>query len=141
MKRDGKKVALVIGGSRGIGRQVAIDLAKSDYYVAVAAKTISDAYKTDPFPPDPNSPRSTINTVVREIKEAGGDALALQVDVRDFESITNVVDETVRQLGSLDVLVYNSGAIWWASVEDTPMKRFQLMQRVNPEGFCHVRVS
>lgn len=34
----------------------------------------------------------------------------------------------------LDVLVYNSGAIWWASVEDTPPKRFQLMQRVNPEG-------
>jgi NAD(P)-dependent dehydrogenase (short-subunit alcohol dehydrogenase family) len=32
------------------------------------------------------------------------------------------------------VLIYNSGAIWWASVENTPMKRFQLMQRVNPEG-------
>lgn len=32
------------------------------------------------------------------------------------------------------MLVYNSGAIWWASVEDTPVKRFQLMQRVNPEG-------
>lgn len=32
------------------------------------------------------------------------------------------------------MLVYNSGAIWWASVEDTPMKRFQLMQRVNAEG-------
>lgn len=31
-------------------------------------------------------------------------------------------------------MVYNSGAIWWASVENTPMKRFQLMQRVNPEG-------
>jgi len=36
--------------------------------------------------------------------------------------------------GNIDVLVYNSGAIWWASVENTPMKRFQLMQRVNPEG-------
>ncbi len=32
------------------------------------------------------------------------------------------------------MLVYNSGAVWWAPVEDTPMKRFQLMQRVNPEG-------
>jgi NAD(P)-dependent dehydrogenase (short-subunit alcohol dehydrogenase family) len=36
--------------------------------------------------------------------------------------------------GHLDVLVYNSGAIWWASVEKTPMKRFQLMQRINVEG-------
>lgn len=134
MKRDGKQVALVIGGSRGIGRQVAIDLSKNGYYVVVAAKTTSDAYEADPFPPDSNSPQSTINTVAREIKEAGGDALALPVDVRDYESITKLIDETVRQLGSLDVLVYNSGAIWWASVEDTPMKRFQLMQRVNPEG-------
>ena len=141
MKRDGKKVALVVGGSRGIGRQIAIDLAKSDYYVVVAAKTISDAYKIDPFPPDPNSSQSTINTVVREIKEAGDDALALPVDVRDPASVANIIDETVRQLGSLDVLVYNSGAIWWASVEDTPMKRFQLMQRVNPEGFYDWRVS
>lgn len=137
MNREREKVALVIGGSRGIGRQVAIDLSKSNYYTVVAAKTSSDEYKTNPFPPDPNSPQSTINTVVREIKEAG-DALALPVDVRDFASITQLVDETVRQLGSLDVLVYNSGAIWWVSVEDTPMKRFQLMQRVNPEGLFHI---
>jgi NAD(P)-dependent dehydrogenase (short-subunit alcohol dehydrogenase family) len=45
------------------------------------------------------------------------------------------VDRTVAIYGRLDVLVYNSGAIWWASVENTPMKRFQLMQRVNVEGF------
>jgi NAD(P)-dependent dehydrogenase (short-subunit alcohol dehydrogenase family) len=134
MKRYGKKVALVIGGSRGIGRQVAIDLSRSDYFVVVAAKTTSDAYKANPFPPDPNSPQSTINTVVREIKDAGGDALAMPVDVRDFDSIRKLVDETVKQLGSLDVLLYNSGAIWWASVDDTSMKRFQLMQRINPEG-------
>jgi NAD(P)-dependent dehydrogenase (short-subunit alcohol dehydrogenase family) len=36
--------------------------------------------------------------------------------------------------GHLDVIVYNSGAIWWASVEKTPIKRFQLMQRINVEG-------
>ncbi len=44
------------------------------------------------------------------------------------------VDISVPIYGRLDVLIYNSGAIWWSSVEDTPMKRFQLMQRVNPEG-------
>lgn len=42
--------------------------------------------------------------------------------------------ETVRIYGKLDVLIYNSGAIWWSSVENTPVKRFQLMQRINPEG-------
>jgi hypothetical protein len=48
----------------GIGRQVAIDLARNGYAVVVAGKTTSDASKCVPFPPDPNSQKSTINTVV-----------------------------------------------------------------------------
>ena len=103
--------------------------------VVVAAKTTSDASKCSPFPPDPNSSSSTINTVVREITEAGGEASAIQLDVRDFGEIQSMVDQTAEKYGRIDVLVYNSGAIWWSSVEKTPMKRFQLMQRINPEGF------
>jgi NAD(P)-dependent dehydrogenase (short-subunit alcohol dehydrogenase family) len=100
----------------------------------LAAKTTSDANKTTPFPPDPNSPSSTINTVEREIREAGGQAASIAVDVRDPTQIQHAVDETVRRFGKLDVLVYNSGAIWWSSVENTPLKRFRLMQQINPEG-------
>ncbi|KAI9771873.1 MAG: hypothetical protein M1840_001643 [Geoglossum simile] len=133
-----REVALVIGASRGIGRQVAVDLAKNGYAVVVAAKSTSNAEAVQPFPPDPNSRQSTIDTVVREIAEAGGEATAIPVDVRDFESIQRLVDETVEKYGRLDVLVYNSGAIWWASVERTPMRRFQLMQRINPEGLYGV---
>ena len=40
----------------------------------------------------------------------------------------------VQVYGRLDVVIYNAGVIWWSSVEETPMKRFQLMQSVNPEG-------
>ncbi|KAI1505589.1 short chain dehydrogenase family protein [Biscogniauxia marginata] len=136
MAVSNKKVALVVGASRGIGRQIAIDLARAEdaYAVVAAAKSTSDAQNTVPFPPDPNSPQSTISTVEREIREAGGEATAIPVDVRGFESIQRLVDKTIEKYGRLDVLIYNSGAIWWASVEDTPMKRFQLMQRVNPEG-------
>ncbi|KAI2639691.1 short chain dehydrogenase family protein [Hypomontagnella submonticulosa] len=134
MAGSNDKVALVVGASRGIGRQIAIDLAKNGYSVVVAAKSTSDAQSVKPFPPDPNSPQSTISTVEREIVEAGGRATAIPVDVRDFASVQKLVDRTIQTYGRLDVLVYNSGAIWWASVEDTPMKRFQLMQRVNPEG-------
>jgi NAD(P)-dependent dehydrogenase (short-subunit alcohol dehydrogenase family) len=100
----------------------------------LAAKTTSDASNVVPFPPDPNSSKSTINTVEREIREAGGHAATVTVDVRDAEQIQNAVEETVRVFGKLDVLVYNSGAIWWSSVENTPLKRFRLMQQVNPEG-------
>ena len=54
--------------------------------------------------------------------------------MRDFQNVQDMVDQTIKKYNRLDVLVYNSGAIWWASVENTPMKRFQLMQRINPEG-------
>ncbi|KAK1765152.1 hypothetical protein QBC33DRAFT_579723 [Phialemonium atrogriseum] len=134
MAQEPFPVALVVGASRGIGRQVALDLAKNKYRVVVAAKSVSDASKLSPFPPDPNSNQSTVNTVEREIREAGGDARAVRVDTRDSDSIKNMVDTTISTYGRLDVLIYNSGAIWWASVENTPMKRFKLLQQVNPEG-------
>ncbi|KAF2157420.1 short chain dehydrogenase family protein [Myriangium duriaei CBS 260.36] len=126
------KVALIVGASRGIGRQIAVDLARNGYKVAVAAKTTSDSATAVPFPPDPNSSQSTINTVQREIQESGGHAIAVKVDVRDADSVRSMVDQV--ELGRLDVLIYNSGAIWWSSVAGTPMQRFRLMQRVNPEG-------
>ncbi|KAF9887555.1 hypothetical protein FE257_010133 [Aspergillus nanangensis] len=134
MTSSPQPVALVVGASRGLGRQIAIDLARANYTVVVAAKSTSNADKTVPFPPNPNSSQSTISTVVREIKEAGGQAFAIQVDVRDVAQVDHMVKETVRLAGRLDVLVYNSGAIWWSSIANTPTKRFQLMQRVNPEG-------
>lgn len=65
--------------------------------VVIAAKSTSDAYaSTAPFPPDPNSPASTISTVEREIKESGNEALAIAVDVRDYSSIQKLVQRTVE---------------------------------------------
>ncbi|KXX82537.1 Hydroxysteroid dehydrogenase-like protein 2 [Madurella mycetomatis] len=137
MTSTNKPVALVIGASRGIGRQIAIDLAKNGYAVVVAAKTTtpeSDLVKLSPFPPNPNSPQSTITTVAREITVAGGEATAIPVDTTDYASIQQLIAQTIETYVRLDVLIYNSGAIWWAPVSATPMKRFQLMQRVNVEG-------
>ncbi|PHH64656.1 hypothetical protein CDD81_4097 [Ophiocordyceps australis] len=132
-----KPVALVVGASRGIGRQVAIDLARSGYAVVVAAKSISNP-DAAPFPPDPNSPASTISTVTREITLAGGEATPLVVDVRSPESVEALVSATISTYSRLDVVIYNSGAIFWAPVSKTPLRRFQLMQRVNPEGLYAV---
>jgi NAD(P)-dependent dehydrogenase (short-subunit alcohol dehydrogenase family) len=61
----------------------------------VAAKSTSDATAVHPFPPDPNSPQSTISTVEREIREAGGRAAAIAVDVRDVDSVQAMVDRTI----------------------------------------------
>lgn len=60
--------------------------------------------------------------------------MATAVDTRSYESIQRMTEKAAQVYGRLDVLVYNSGAIWWSSVENTPMKRFQLMQQINPEG-------
>ncbi|KFA68768.1 hypothetical protein S40285_01236, partial [Stachybotrys chlorohalonatus IBT 40285] len=91
-------VALIVGASRGIGRQVAIDLAADGYTVIVAAKSITEPSKlaNGPFPPDPNSSASTITTVAREITQAGGQATAIQVDVRSPGSIARLVNQTIH---------------------------------------------
>lgn len=102
--------------------------------MAVAGKSTSDVHKLDSFPPNPNSQLSTTSTVVREIEEKGNIAIGIVVDSRNYQSVESMVRDTVHTLGRLDVVVYNSGAIWWASVAETPFKRFQLMQRVNVEG-------
>ena len=71
---------------------------------------------------------------MREISEAGGTAVAVSVDTRSKADVERMTDETVKAFGRLDVVVYNSGAIWWASVEKTPYERFNLMQQVNVSG-------
>lgn len=64
--------------------------------MVVAAKSVSDAAAVKPFPPDPDSQQSTISTVEREIHEAGGDAYAIAADVRDFDSVAKMVNDTVK---------------------------------------------
>lgn len=69
--------------------------------VAIAGKTVSDAATATEFPPNPNSQTSTINTVAREVKEAGGDAIPVQVDVRSFENVQDMVDRVIKVSASL----------------------------------------
>lgn len=64
----------------------------------------------------------------------GGTAIAMEVNTRSSESVDKLFARVSAELGRLDVLVYNSGAIWWSSVAKTPVKRFKLMQEVNIEG-------
>ncbi|RAL16935.1 short chain dehydrogenase family protein [Aspergillus homomorphus CBS 101889] len=132
-----KPVALIIGASRGIGRQIAIDLAKNNYTVIIAAKSTTTTKETNQTPIDPNSPTSTITTVAHEINTTHGPntALPIPVDVRSAAQIDNLIAQTLAMTnGRLDVVVYNAGAIWWSSVRNTPLKRFRLLQQVNPEG-------
>lgn len=107
--------------------------------VVVAGKTTGGGDDDgDDGAPDPNSPRSTIDTVAREIAAAGGAATAVRVDVRDPASVAALVATAAAAYGDddgrLDAVVYNAGAVWWAAVEDTPLSRFRLLQDVNVHG-------
>jgi len=86
------KVALVTGGSRGIGRQIALDLAAAGAEVVVAARTIEGAART-----------------VEEIRRGGGRALALAMDVADDLSVEAAVRELEKAYARIPLLVNNAG--------------------------------
>lgn len=118
------KTAIITGGSRGIGLAIAKKLASAGCNVVVASKT------TEPHPKLPG----TIYEAAEEIKNEGGNALAVVLDLRDEDQINNVVKETVSYFGGIDILVNNASAIYLAGVEYTPAKRYDLMHQINVRG-------
>ncbi|WP_270181838.1 3-oxoacyl-[acyl-carrier-protein] reductase [Alkalihalobacillus sp. CinArs1] len=88
-----KKSALVTGGSRGIGRAIALELASEGMNVAVNYA----------------GSEAKANEVVEEIKAAGGQAIAIQANVGNMEEVQGMVKEVISEFGSLDVLVNNAG--------------------------------
>ena len=115
------RVAVVTGASRGIGRALAIRLAREGADVAVAAKS---EQSTERLP-------GSIHETADAIRATGRRALAIPTDVRDEEAIRNLIDRTVGEWGRLDILVNNAGAIWTQPILNTPPKRFDLMMDVN----------
>ena len=68
------------------------------------------------------------------MKDLGADALAYKLDVRDDESVENMVKATMDKFGRIDILINNAGALWWKNVVDTPMKRYDLINGINARG-------
>lgn len=115
------RVAIVTGSSRGIGRGIALALAKRGVHVVVAAKTEN---------PDPRLP-GTIHETAAECEKLGPKALAVGCDVRDEEKIEALAKQTLDTFGRIDILINNAGALWWKPVLETPAKRFDLVMDVN----------
>ncbi len=115
------RAAIVTGASRGIGKALALRLAREGAAVTIASKT---EQSTDRLP-------GSIHDTVREIEAAGGKALAVPTDVRDENAVRAMVDKTLEAFGRIDILVNNAGAIWTQPVLNTPPKRFDLMMGVN----------
>ena len=114
-------VAIVTGGSRGIGRAIALELARAGLDIAIGAKT---EVATEARP-------GTIHDVAREVEALGRRALAVPTDVRDEAQITRLVAETVAAFGRIDVVVHNAGAIQWQPVADIATRYLDRMIAIN----------
>jgi citronellol/citronellal dehydrogenase len=118
------KTVLITGGSRGIGKAIALRLAKEGANIAIAAKT------TEPHP----KLEGTIFTAAEEIEKLGVKTLPLQCDIRNEEQIENAVHKTVETFGGIDILINNASAISLTPTEQTEPKRFDLMMDIEIRG-------
>jgi citronellol/citronellal dehydrogenase len=119
-----KRTVFITGGSRGIGKAIALRAAADGANVVIAAKT------EEPHPRLPG----TIHTAAAEIKAAGGKALAIKLDVRDDKAIEAAVEQAVSRFGGIDILVNNASAIALQGTAELSMRRFDLMFGVNVRG-------
>lgn len=119
------KTVLITGGSRGIGKAIALRLAKEHANIVIAAKTIEPHPKLE----------GTIFSAAEEIKAQGaGKVLPVQLDIRDEKNIAEVVEKVASELGGIDILVNNASAINLSSTLETEPKRYDLMHNINVRG-------
>lgn len=117
MSQNGK-VAIVTGASRGIGRQIAIQLAGLG--IKVAVNYSSNWGKAD--------------EVVQTIKESGGEAIAVKGDVSKVSEVEALFSETIGQFGRVDILVNNAGIMDCVPIADVTEEMFDRHFAVNVKG-------
>ncbi len=115
------KVAIVTGASRGIGRCVALALASAGADIVVASRS---ERSRELLP-------GSIHETAAEIEALGRRALAVRTNVRKADEIEAMVARAADEMGRIDILIHNAGALWWETVGNTPIKRFDLVVDVN----------
>ncbi len=119
------KTVLITGGTRGIGKAIAMRLARAGANIAIAGKTAEPNPKLE----------GTIHTAAAEIGAAGnGNVLPIQGDLRYEDNIQHIVKATVDHFGGIDILVNNASAISLSATEQTEPKRYDLMHGINVRG-------
>lgn len=111
------RVAIVTGAGRGIGRGIAEGLAAQGAKIVCAART-----------------RSQLDEVVAAIREAGGDAIAYEMDMKDLDSVRGGVETALETYGQIDILVNNAGMNIREPFEDVTEEHYDEIMAVNLKG-------
>jgi len=119
------KVAIITGSSRGVGRFMAEEMAKEGCHIVVAARSEEEG--------DPKLP-GTIYSTAEELRRLGARALPVRTDVTDEASIQAMVKATLDEFGRIDILINNAGIMFPGRLWETPLKRWDLVMRVNVRG-------
>ena len=123
------KVAVVTGASRGIGEAIAIRYAMEGAKVVVSARTVEEGDHILP---------GSINSVVKRIRDAGGEALAVRCDLSEAAEREALIKQTVDAFGPVDILVNNAAITYFIPVDTFPEKRMKLMFEVQVFGPFHL---
>ena len=118
MAKLSNKIALVTGGSRGIGAGIAKRLAADGAAVAITYTSSPDA----------------ANAVVSEIEAAGGKAIAFKADAANAEAVTSAVEQTVEAFGALDILVNNAGTAFPKPFVEATLEELDRLIDINVRG-------
>lgn len=118
------KTVFITGASRGIGKAMALRLAKEGANIVIAAKSTEENPKLG----------GTIFSAAEEVESAGGKALAVQVDIRNEDQVQLALQQAAEKFGGIDILINNASAIQLSNTEQTEAKRFDLMHSINVRG-------
>jgi NAD(P)-dependent dehydrogenase (short-subunit alcohol dehydrogenase family) len=118
------RVAIVTGASRGIGKAIAIALAREGARVVVAARTFRELPVI----------AGSIETTAEEIRSCGGSALAFKTDVTRETSVAGMVEKTLAEWGRIDILVNNAATNFPACFHEMPQKHWDRILEVNLRG-------
>jgi len=123
------QVAVVTGASRGIGEAIAYRYAMEGAKVVVSARTVEDGDHILP---------GSINSVVKRITDAGGEAIAVRCDLGNHDDREALIKETQKAYGNVDILVNNAAITYFIPVESFPEKRMKLMFEVQVYAPFHL---
>jgi citronellol/citronellal dehydrogenase len=124
MKLEGK-VAIVTGGSRGIGKQICLTFAREGAAVVVVARTEKEGQSRLP---------GTIHQTVDEIHALGGKAIPVRADITIDEDVDRMAQRAIEEFKRIDILVNDAAININSTIADLPIKRWDLMMRVNLRG-------